>query len=130
MERTMNEEVLETAQYPEIVFESSKVAASESRRRSVQGGPRRRPCRCTGVIEQPAGFGAVALIGETLRAHGEFSVSQTAYGIKPVPSAGGTLKLKDELKCSFDIVARKQAEVDKGSHVSSDTGKDRRTFPE
>ena len=42
-----------------------------------------------------------------LRANGEFSVRQTDYGIKPVSVAGGALKLKDELKCSFDIVARK-----------------------
>jgi hypothetical protein len=40
-------------------------------------------------------------------AHGEFSLRQTAYAIKLVSVAGGTLKLKDELKCSFDIVARK-----------------------
>jgi hypothetical protein len=50
----------------------------------------------------------VALIGDTLRAHGEFSLLQTAFGIKPVSIAGGSLKLKDELKCSFDILARKQ----------------------
>jgi len=29
--------------------------------------------------------------------------------IKPVSIAGGSLKLKDELKCSFDILALKQA---------------------
>jgi hypothetical protein len=50
----------------------------------------------------------LALLGDTLRANGEFSLSQTSYGIKPVSIAGGSLKLKDELKCSFDILARKQ----------------------
>ena len=43
-----------------------------------------------------------------LRASGEFTVRQTDYGIKPVSVAGGALKVKDELKFSFDIVARKQ----------------------
>ena len=32
---------------------------------------------------------------------------QSDYEIKPVSAAGGTVKLKDELKLSFDIVARK-----------------------
>jgi hypothetical protein len=43
-----------------------------------------------------------------LRASGEFLLSQSSYGIKPVSVAGGALKLKDELKFSFEIVARKQ----------------------
>jgi hypothetical protein len=46
-------------------------------------------------------------IGGSLRAHGEFTVRLSTYGIKPPSAIGGTLKVKDELKCSFDIVARK-----------------------
>jgi hypothetical protein len=44
-----------------------------------------------------------------LRASGEFTLSQSVYNIKPVSVAGGALKIKDELKFSFEIVARKQA---------------------
>jgi hypothetical protein len=43
-----------------------------------------------------------------LRASGEFALKQTDYGIKLVSVAGGALKLKDELKFSFEIVARRQ----------------------
>ena len=43
-----------------------------------------------------------------VRASGEFSLLQSNYGIPPVSVAGGALKLKDELKFAFDIVARKQ----------------------
>ena len=46
-------------------------------------------------------------MGDMLRANGEFTSAQSNYGIKPVSVAGGTLKLKDELKFCFDIVARK-----------------------
>ena len=49
----------------------------------------------------------VTMKGETLRAAGDFSVRQSDYEIRPVSAAGGTVKLKDELKLSFDIVARK-----------------------
>jgi hypothetical protein len=50
----------------------------------------------------------ITLMGETLRASGEFSILQSDYGIPLVSVAGGSLKLKDELKFTFDIVARKQ----------------------
>jgi hypothetical protein len=41
-----------------------------------------------------------------LRASGDFILKQSDYGIKPVIVAGGALKLKDELKFSFEMVAR------------------------
>jgi hypothetical protein len=46
--------------------------------------------------------------GEILRAVGEFSLRQSDYEIKPVSAVGGAVRVKDELKCSFDISARKQ----------------------
>ena len=107
IERTMNQEVLEVARYPDIVFDSAKVSASKA-------GDGQYWVNLVGHLtlhgvtnDQPVAA-QVALIGDTLRAHGEFSLRQTEYGIKLVSVAGGTLKLKDELKCSFDILARKQ----------------------
>jgi hypothetical protein len=46
--------------------------------------------------------------GSSLRASGEFSVRQSQFGIVPVSAAAGTIKIKDEVKCTFDILARKQ----------------------
>jgi polyisoprenoid-binding protein YceI len=106
IERTMNQQVLESARYPEIVFTTSSVSSSKSGdgqftvnlvgELSLHGVTNRQP-----VAAQ------VALIGNTLRAHGDFAVLQSSYGIKPISIGGGSLKLKDELKCSFDILARK-----------------------
>ena len=45
---------------------------------------------------------------DTLRAYGEFLLRQSDFNIKLVSVAGGVVKIKDELKVSFDIVARKQ----------------------
>jgi hypothetical protein len=50
----------------------------------------------------------VALFGAMLRASGDFSLDQTDYNIKLISVAGGALKLKDELKFYFEIIARKQ----------------------
>ena len=49
----------------------------------------------------------IALFGDMLRASGDFILLQSDYQIKPVSVAGGALKLKDELKFSFELVARK-----------------------
>ena len=43
----------------------------------------------------------------SLQAEGQFALRQTDYGIKPVTVAGGTIKVKDELKFSFNIVANR-----------------------
>jgi polyisoprenoid-binding protein YceI len=61
-----------------------------------------------GVSRREAITTRVTSMGSMLRASGEFSLSQSNYGVKPISVAGGALKLKDELKFSFEIVARKQ----------------------
>ena len=50
----------------------------------------------------------VTLLGDMLRANGDFSILQTDFGMKLASAAGGALKLKDELKLSFDVVARRK----------------------
>jgi hydrogenase expression/formation protein HypC len=49
----------------------------------------------------------------SFRAYGDPSPND--YGIHPVTVAGGTLKLKDELKFTFDIVGRRKPES--GAHM-------------
>lgn len=102
IESTMNQKVLESATYQEIVFETTAVSAAQNRI-TMNGN-----LTLHGVTERQPITAQVALLGDTLRASGEFSILQSDYGIAPVSVAGGTLKLKDELKLAFDVVARKQ----------------------
>jgi hypothetical protein len=52
---------------------------------------------------------AQIVVGEdTLRAQGSFSLMQPDYGLKVASVAGGTLKLRDELKCHFFIIGSRQ----------------------
>ena len=61
-----------------------------------------------GVTNQ-MNFTSQVVVGEdTLRGYGNFVVNQSEYGITIASIAGGTLKMKDELKVAFFIVARKQ----------------------
>jgi polyisoprenoid-binding protein YceI len=109
IENTMNQRVLETHKYPDIMFESSNVSASKAGDGQYWVNLIGK-LSLHGVTRDQAVAAQVALVGNTLRAHGEFSLLQTTYRIDVVSIAGGTLKLKDELKCSFDILARKQSQ--------------------
>jgi polyisoprenoid-binding protein YceI len=46
---------------------------------------------------------------DSLQAAGQFALNQTDFGIKLVSVAVGMLKVKDQVKASFEIVARKTA---------------------
>jgi polyisoprenoid-binding protein YceI len=107
MERLMNQEVLETAKFPEILYEASKISVTKMAdmlySATLQGN-----LTLHGVSRSQPISVRVALLGSMLRASGDFSLCQTDYDIKLVSVAGGALKLKDELKFSFEIVARRQ----------------------
>jgi polyisoprenoid-binding protein YceI len=106
IERQMRKEVLETARYPEIVFESIRVAADQV----TEGQYRVQIAGNLSLhdITRECMISAQVIASEdSLRANGEFPLRQSDFGIKPVSAVGGTIKLKDELKFSFDIVASK-----------------------
>ena len=104
IERMMREEVLEIAKYSDIVFESSNISLS----RITQGRYRARiigNLTLHGVTQSNLGIYAEVLFNdERLRAEGEFSLKQSDFQIKLVSVAGGTLKVKNEVKLTFDIV--------------------------
>jgi polyisoprenoid-binding protein YceI len=107
IERTMREEILETSSYPEIVYESSSVAANktgEGRYTATVNGD----LTMHGVTRPQSVTARVVLEGDTLRAFGNFSVMQTDYELKLASVAGGALKVKNEVKFSFNILARRK----------------------
>lgn len=108
IETKMKQEVLEISRFPEIVFETSSLSVSET---GDEGYSVNMTGNLTlhGVTHAHTVSCQATVNNQTIRGFGEFSVRQTDYGIKPVSVAGGMLKVKDDVKCSFDIVARKQA---------------------
>jgi polyisoprenoid-binding protein YceI len=101
MARVMQEEVLEVTRYPEIEFQSTAISSQGNGRIAIDGN-----LTLHGVTRPHRMAAQLSLIGPTLRAFGDFSVRQTDYRIKLASVAGGALKLKDELKITFDIVAQ------------------------
>jgi polyisoprenoid-binding protein YceI len=106
LHRVMNRDVLETAEFPEITYDSSEVTADKLKedlyRLNVRGS------LTLHGISNDQDFVAQASVGvDSVRAHGAFTLLQSDYNIRIASIAGGTLKLQDELKFSFYVVARK-----------------------
>jgi len=106
IERTMHDDVLEDARFPEIVYRCPKAAARPLGAGQIEvqlNGE----LTLHGVTRPQRITAKLSATGSLLRASGEFTVRQSDYGIKPVSVAGSMLKVKDELKCAFDIAARR-----------------------
>ncbi|HTW58758.1 MAG TPA: YceI family protein [Terriglobales bacterium] len=107
LHRAMYNDVLETNRFPEAVYESTVIHAERLKdslyRVNVEGR-----LSLHGVSNGQTFLSQVAFGVDTFRAHGEFSLLQTDYGIKIASIAGGTLKLQDELKFRFYVVGRKE----------------------
>ncbi len=107
IERMMREDVLDVARYPEIMYASASVSTRETVRGIYDVGING-DLSLHGTTRQCPINAQVTIDGDILRARGEFALRQSDYNIKPISIAGGTLKVRDELKFSFDIKANKQ----------------------
>jgi polyisoprenoid-binding protein YceI len=106
IERLMNQEVLETAKFPEIFYEATSISVAKMADKLCSATLNGK-LTLHGVTRNQTIVARVALLGSMLRASGDFTLDQTGYNIKLVSVAGGALKLKDELKFSFEMVARR-----------------------
>jgi polyisoprenoid-binding protein YceI len=108
IEKVMFDEVLECGRYPICEFKSSMISATKT-------GDNMYRMNTFGDlslhgITRGLKFESTVMVGEeTVKAQGSFPLLQTDYGLKIASVANGTLKLKDELKCTFFIVAKRVA---------------------
>lgn len=103
IESTMRNQVLEVSRFPEIVFKSTRVTAkklSEGEYEAKIEGD----LELHGVTRHEIIPLHIKTQENELRAKGECALKQSDYGIKPVSAGGGTVKVKNEVKLSFDIV--------------------------
>lgn len=104
IEMRMHEKVLQSEKFPEISYVSDKVQfwkMGDNRydvevqgKLTLHGVTRSLPLRTS-----------LQLRGERLEAIGEVSLSQKEFDIKPYAYEGGALRVADEVKVSFNIVA-------------------------
>jgi len=106
IQHEMYHSVLETDRFPQIEYECSQVSVSGKdgdRYQITLNGE----LSLRGVTRPLPVTARVELSGQSLRASGQFSLKQSDFEIAPVTVAAGAIKLKDELKFNFDIVARR-----------------------
>jgi polyisoprenoid-binding protein YceI len=107
LEKEMNEKVLEVSRFPTAEFGSKQIAVdklSDSLLHTRVTGE----LSFHGVTRTHSLEARATNMGSMLRISGDFSLRQSDYGIKPTSFAAGALRLKDELKFNFEMLARKQ----------------------
>ena len=102
IEHRMRDEVLETSDHPQIVFRGAGSAATAigpgQYRLFIQGS-----LDLHGVNHPHRSDVELFLFVDGLRLRGGDSLRMSDFGIRPVSAVGGTIKLKDEVRLSFDI---------------------------
>jgi polyisoprenoid-binding protein YceI len=90
-------EVLDSQKFPEIRFRSTAIEKAGNEKWKV-----------TGELKLHGQMHAVqaSVDGRDGHYRGTANFKQTEFGIKPVAVAGGTVKVKDELRIEFEITAR------------------------
>ena len=106
IEKMMNDQVLETSKYPEIVYEAPNVAVKRIEA-GLYSATLIGSLSFHGVIRNQSTPVRIAVFDDMLRASGEFTLNQSDYSIKTISVAGGALKVKDELKFTFEMIARR-----------------------
>jgi polyisoprenoid-binding protein YceI len=106
IEHVMFNEVLQKNAFPKIGYRSTRLNASKTGentyRVEVDGD-----LTLHGITRGVCLDAQVVAGEDTLRAQGSFSIQQSDFGLKIASVAGGTLKLKDELKCAYFILGRR-----------------------
>lgn len=102
----LGEKVLDATRYPRIWFVSSAIRSVTQKdgktELQVEGS-----LNLHGVQKQVTVPIQLRADNGRLSADGEVSLSQSEYGIVPIKVGGGAVRVKDKLKISFHIVARK-----------------------
>jgi len=107
LHRVMNQDVLESSRYPDISFESTEVKTEKVKDDLYKIKVRGR-LSLHGVSNEHSFTAQVSMAADSARAYGEFSIRQSDYEVRIASIAGGTLKLQDDLKFSFYVLARLQ----------------------
>lgn len=97
-ETMLGTQVLDADHYPEIRFQSTRVEPK---------GPDHWTVRGSLILHGKDHPISVDVILKGGRYQGSASLKQTDFGITPVTVAGGTVKVKDEVKIEFEIALMK-----------------------
>lgn len=109
LEQTMYD-ALEVQRFPTAVYETKQITVQKQSAEMLLAQATG-ALSFHGVTQTQSVNARVTRLGTMLRISGDFSLRQSDYGVRPVSFAGGALRLKDELKFTFELVARMQEEA-------------------
>ena len=95
-EKMLSPDVLDPDRYPEIRFVSTRVEEKNSNSFSIIGNL---------TLHGQTRNINVTVVRTQTDYRGSVPIRQTDFGIKPISIGGGTIKVKDEVRIDFDIVA-------------------------
>ncbi len=105
--KELREIVLQPAQYPEIIFQSTgvagKLAANGRYDVKITGD-----LALHGVTRRIVIPAQVTLTGSDMRAVGEFSIDRGDYKVKATSAFHGLVRVRDKVKFNFDVVGHRQ----------------------
>ena len=100
-----SEKVLGVQRYPKIAFKSVKVQPQDDKHLEIIGD-----LAIRGRTNQVAVQVTLDQVGPQLTARGTSHINQTTFGIQPVSAGLGTVRVKDQLTVSFQIVGQPKLE--------------------
>ncbi len=98
---SMNNTVLESGKFPKITFRSVGVSNFNGTSLTVNGD-----LTLHGATRRIAVPVTVSATAQLLRATGKITLKQTDFGITPYSAAAGSIKVKNEVVLSFNMVAK------------------------
>lgn len=107
IETRMRDDVLESRSFPEITYKAERLAderLSPGRYRVRLGGP----LTVHGVTRPHQVDVDLTVFDDAIRLRGESALRLSEFRIKPVGALAGAIKLKDELRVAFDLLASKE----------------------
>lgn len=104
--KELREIVLEPDKYPEIAFKSTSVTGKTTNADQydlkIDGD-----LTLHGVTRQITIPTIVTIIGNDLRARGEFTIERSDFNVKATSALHGMIRVRDKLKFTFDIVGHR-----------------------
>jgi polyisoprenoid-binding protein YceI len=108
IESSMKSKVLDVSRFPKIRFQSDSITnikPTTNGQTALLNGH----FTLHGVTNQVTVPAAITITPEQLRVSGDVKIKQTDFGIKPYSTAGGTVKVRNELKIRFSVIAKPSA---------------------
>lgn len=103
---SMHSAVLESAKHPRITFKSVSVSDVKAAGENAYSLTVNGDLSLHGVTKRIAVPLSATMTPQLLSATGKYTLKQTEFGIKPYSTAGGAVKVKDDVVVNFNIVAK------------------------